>query len=1165
MKNPTLYLRSNRGSAFITVIFLLTMMALLTAGILKYSSSERRSNERQRLLMRARNMAENVALYSSEQITNKLYKLRNLTPRKFATGANQVYLPPDTVLTTAFSAPADAGTFAGLTTSTALALISDPSSANNGLQVATGNVQIIAKSTMTHPSIGPLTVYAEQDLEVTEIPLFQFAIFYNQDLEINAGGDLTVSGPVHANGDLIIRGQSGKHNTIEFQDRVTGTGGLYAKTTYKGITYNETGGADDGSGSDGPLNFKNVGGTETSLFAGGIWQDHFYSANSNTNAATPTATQLSQFKANATSTYGTNLKTSVHGVTALVLPGTDSSALNRGRYIIEPPDTADTPGIIQNKFSRRAGLYIIVNPDDEDRTGTKFDATTVTMRARSYRCWLNTVNADGTHTPIEVVLPGQPSYGDSNAIVNDLPNAYRVDTSVGSNQVLRIPKGGGVDRAGTGYADSVAPSYNAGTNIYSFQDAFFYDLRRATNSNGSPFTRGTNTFAPRPISKIDFDMTRFKMAVDRTLSSLTSSSVYNPNRPNKSIWAASLLNSGGVPAAHGLGTGSGYNVFAATDSVDVIQRTQNGIYAPGQITISGSKQTGATAIAAYAGRFIVEETVSADPFSAAVWNVVYTSTVDESTGPDTPTAGITGVRISMYLAGAAPTAARLLDQQIIPITVDNAAVPAVTASLSSDLYVVPSTSNTGGFLLTNAYTDMKVYVGGIDDTANWTFTATIGGSAAITSGGFGLTSGTVLATGTYGNGPGHNRYWVTGISTTNSVARNTGTVTITAARSGYANVSRTFTVTKQSAIAAMAPNNDQSSYWLTVTNSVGADPFKIYRATGAAVTNADLFSTSAACPWFDGITVYIDSVDAESTAGKVLTAGIPARLDSGVRIINGRGSVPSVTTPGYTGLSFVTNDALYLIGHYNADGTTQSDNTITTNPGGYSGRYPETNNEYLSAVMSDATTIVSQPAFTESGAGTVLSPYVYTQTGGWSDALSANVRSNPASGYSTSWQTTNPSGANSMDGTNQGVVPPPTPWQGNSPAFPTGTAATYKLTSTVTEISSCLITGIVPTDSHQNSGGAHNFPRMLENWNASGLFIRGSMVAMFTSLVGTEPWSIRIYSAPTRNWGLHQSLRNANHDVPLEPILLQAQRLHYSQITADEYNTLKSQIQALSD
>src|SRR5262249_17451720 len=156
------------------------------ASMLRYSGSERRSNERQRLLMRARNMTENVALYSSEQITNKLYKLRNLTPRKFATGTNQVYLPPSTILTTAFSTASDSETFAGLTTSTPLALISDPSSANNGLQVATGNVQIIAKSTMTHPAIGPLTVYAEQDLEVTEIPLFQFAIFYNQDLEINA-------------------------------------------------------------------------------------------------------------------------------------------------------------------------------------------------------------------------------------------------------------------------------------------------------------------------------------------------------------------------------------------------------------------------------------------------------------------------------------------------------------------------------------------------------------------------------------------------------------------------------------------------------------------------------------------------------------------------------------------------------------------------------------------------------------------------------------------------------------------------------------------------------------------------------------------------------------------------------------------------------------------
>jgi hypothetical protein len=126
-----------------------------------------------------------------------------------------------------------------------------------------------------------------------------------------------------------------------------------------------------------------------------------------------------------------------------------------------------------------------------------------------------------------------------------------------------------------------------------------------------------------------------------------------------------------------------------------------------------------------------------------------------------------------------------------------------------------------------------------------------------------------------------------------------------------------------------------------------------------------------------------------------------------------------------------------------------------------------------------------------------------------------------------------------------------------------GSSRDTKFSPNVTEISACLLTGIVKTDTHQHSGGVHNYPRLLEQWAGTGLYIRGSMVAMFTSEIATEPWSIRIYSGAGRYWGLHQSLRNADHDVPLEPILLNAQRLSFRELTAAEFTTKKTAILAL--
>ncbi len=77
-----------------------------------------------------------------------------------------------------------------------------------------------------------------------------------------------------------------------------------------------------------------------------------------------------------------------------------------------------------------------------------------------------------------------------------------------------------------------------------------------------------------------------------------------------------------------------------------------------------------------------------------------------------------------------------------------------------------------------------------------------------------------------------------------------------------------------------------------------------------------------------------------------------------------------------------------------------------------------------------------------------------------------------------------------------------------------------------TEISAAILTGNVPsgkTGSNRYSGGVENFPRFLENWSGRDLRIRGSMVALFESEVGTRGWGYGdVYNAPRREWGFHE-------------------------------------------
>ncbi len=1136
---------SPRGYALLSVLMFLGVMAILTASMLKYSASERRLNERNRLVLRARNMAENVALYASEQLTTKLYRLRSATPMAFMSGTNQIYLPPDDVLTTSFSTPSDVEVRAGLTGNTGLLYVdpNDPANANDpsaGLSVDKSTVPIIAKATMRHSALGEVTAYAQQDLQIAMIPLFQFAIFYNMDMEFGPGPDMVISGPVHTNGNMIARIQTGFNNTLQFKERVTAVGGLYANTAHKGKTYMGDGDVDAGPGGTGPLYFQSPSGTVTNIKTnGGTWRDHKYGTNNETS------TTRNQFKTFASSTYKGNLRTSAHDVTPLELPSiggyketddptTPEDDTENGRQLIEPPSPADTADLVQAKLSRRSGLYIIVNPDDTDRTGKMPNGGDVLMRARSYRAFLNTVRDDGSHSILEVVLPGQPSYGPLNANLNLLPNAYRTDTSVGPNQLLRIPQGAAPDLADTGYPNPAVPTFP------SITDSYFYDLRRGKGSNGFPFNRPGSNFVPRPIAKIDFDMTRFKMSVARTLNNATTATVYNPSQPNGTNWNRSILNPSANPAAHGLGLGAAFDNFTSV-----------------KLDIESKEKPGNGVIKEYDGRFIIAESTD-----GTTWTERYKSTSNESTREHETTPGTKYVRVRLYEGGANPTSSddgsndattRMMDEQIYTLTTPDGTND-VTATLTNDYHVIAISA--GGALpsthLDNddfdgdpefAHTDMRVFVGGIEDTSNWSFvvTGTTGGASGS------------LGTGTYAN-----RF------TWGDLTSAGGTVTITAAK-GTATISKTLRLDRQDS-KDQFDTPAQQSRWLSTTVTAAADPFRLYFAPSDPtdprivsepsvfeVAPTDLVSLSSSSPWFDGITIYVHSVDAEN---KTQSGGNPVRVDSGVRLWNGRGPIASLngaSFPGRTGFNFASNDAVYIVGHFNADGSINS-NANSTGTGGYSGRYPESASEMLCAVMGDAITLLSQPEFRSNGGN-------YYQNEGWSDKYSAHRR---PGNWSNSWQSSNPSNGNSVDGIATSVEP------AAMPNLSTGSVAAApnsdtKLPPTVTEISTCLLTGIVRTTTAQTSGGVHNFPRLLENWNGTGLYIRGSMVAMFESQVATEPWSIRYYQGAGRYWGLHQNLRaeNGAHDLPLEPVVINAQRMRYRELSPADYTAQKAVIEAL--
>ena len=105
----------------------------------------------------------------------------------------------------------------------------------------------------------------------------------------------------------------------------------------------------------------------------------------------------------------------------------------------------------------------------------------------------------------------------------------------------------------------------------------------------------------------------------------------------------------------------------------------------------------------------------------------------------------------------------------------------------------------------------------------------------------------------------------------------------------------------------------------------------------------------------------------------------------------------------------------------------------------------------------------------------------------------------------------------------------------DDPVDPAITIPGTERQATETTVRTAIMAGSIPTgydptptlpangDNYGASGGAHNFPRFLEDWTGVGFNFKGSMVQLFTSKGFTGRWGTGdIYSPPNRNWSYNE-------------------------------------------
>lgn len=86
-----------------------------------------------------------------------------------------------------------------------------------GLKGYASTYKIISNARSTVPPV--TTAAVKQEVQLASVPVFQFAIFYTMDLEINPGANMSVNGRVHSNGEIYTRPNPSA--TLNYLDHVT--------------------------------------------------------------------------------------------------------------------------------------------------------------------------------------------------------------------------------------------------------------------------------------------------------------------------------------------------------------------------------------------------------------------------------------------------------------------------------------------------------------------------------------------------------------------------------------------------------------------------------------------------------------------------------------------------------------------------------------------------------------------------------------------------------------------------------------------------------------------------------------------------------------------------------------------------------------------------------
>jgi hypothetical protein len=207
-----------RGSALFLVLILAVVMGAVMAAILSYSTQAARLEKRSNTRLEATYVAE----YAFERAYEQLHTLIGQD------GANLPTITQTTGVTNLGTAPSDVFTAAqGYTWKSFLTVPLENGAvvgSHSGFNPAQGSYKFLSvvEFARSIPQQAPENLQFQREWTYVLVPLFQYAIFYNGDLELFPGANFVVNGRVHSNGRIYV----GTSASITFEDYVSNVNGL---------------------------------------------------------------------------------------------------------------------------------------------------------------------------------------------------------------------------------------------------------------------------------------------------------------------------------------------------------------------------------------------------------------------------------------------------------------------------------------------------------------------------------------------------------------------------------------------------------------------------------------------------------------------------------------------------------------------------------------------------------------------------------------------------------------------------------------------------------------------------------------------------------------------------------------------------------------------------